>query len=61
MTPKQRLEIEKELAAVNDDLPYPWNVQLQANGTYAAFYGQGARRNGFTTAQAAGDWAQESA
>lgn len=50
-----------ELVAVNDDLPPPWNVQRQANGRYAAFYGDGARRGGFATAQAAGDWAQENA
>lgn len=52
---------QQQIEEVNDDLPFPWNVRLEQDGTYAAFYGQGFRRKGFATAQAAADWAQENA
>lgn len=38
------------------ELPSPWRVQREANGRYAAFYGDGARREGFYSPETAAQW-----
>lgn len=55
------IDIRQQIDIASDDLPFPWNIRYEQNKTFAAFYGQGFRRHGFTSAQAAADWIQENA
>jgi hypothetical protein len=60
LAPDEPTANEKDiLAEINAELPAMWNVQKQANGMFAAFYGDGYRKGQWHSPEMAGEWILE--